>query len=74
MVSFLHAADLHLDSPFRALPPEQMLALVSQVAPTLFAQAGPGCVRGACPEGKMSCGRADQVRRRMEALRGGRQP
>ncbi len=23
MVSFLHAADLHLDSPFRALPPEQ---------------------------------------------------
>ena len=53
---------------------DQMLALVSQVAPTLFAQAGPGCVRGACPEGKMSCGRADQVRRRMEALRGGRQP
>ena len=23
MLTFLHAADLHLDSPFAALPPEQ---------------------------------------------------
>lgn len=25
-------------------------------APLLFADSGPGCVRGACPEGSMSCG------------------
>lgn len=34
----------------------QMLKLVKEVAPHLFASAGPGCLRGACPEGKMSCG------------------
>ncbi|MGN0773562.1 MAG: FAD-dependent thymidylate synthase [Candidatus Ventricola sp.] len=27
------------------------------VAPELFRDAGPGCVRGACPEGKRSCGK-----------------
>lgn len=40
----------------------QMLALVSEVAPHLFAKAGPSCVGGACPEGKMSCGKAKEVR------------
>jgi thymidylate synthase (FAD) len=41
----------------------QMLRLVKDVAPDLFCQAGPECVRGACPEGKMSCGKAAEVRR-----------
>lgn len=41
---------------------EQMLLLVKQVAPTIFANAGPACVRGPCPEGKMSCGRAEEMR------------
>ena len=49
---------------------EQMLALVLPVAPTLFAQRGPRCVRGACPEGRMSCGKAQEVRQRYRALRG----
>ncbi|MBR0383606.1 MAG: FAD-dependent thymidylate synthase [Eubacteriaceae bacterium] len=40
----------------------QMLKLCKQTAPTLFANAGPGCVRGACPEGAMSCGQAKAVR------------
>ena len=40
----------------------QMLVLVREVAPHLFANAGPGCLRGACPEGKMSCGKAAEVR------------
>ena len=35
----------------------RMLELVAPTAPHIFADAGPGCVRGACPEGKMSCGR-----------------
>ena len=40
----------------------QMLALCREVAPRLFANAGPACVAGACPEGKMSCGRAREMR------------
>lgn len=43
---------------------DQMLALVRKVAPTLFAHAGPSCVAGPCPEGKMSCGRMAQMRER----------
>ena len=35
----------------------RMLALVKEVAPTLFAKAGPKCVSGPCPEGAMSCGK-----------------
>lgn len=34
----------------------KMLELVRPTAPYIFADAGPGCVRGACPEGKMTCG------------------
>ena len=41
---------------------EQMLELVKDVAPTLFKLAGPPCVSGPCPEGKMSCGkRAEKI-------------
>ena len=40
----------------------QMLALVSAVAPNIFKNAGPSCLRGSCSEGKMSCGRPDEVR------------
>lgn len=35
---------------------DEMLALVKPTAPYLFMDAGAPCVRGACPEGKMSCG------------------
>ena len=41
---------------------EQMLWLVKNVAPHLFAKAGPDCLYGACPEGKMCCGKAEEVR------------
>ena len=34
----------------------KMLELVRPTAPFIFKAAGPGCVRGACPEGKMTCG------------------
>ena len=33
----------------------EMLRQCKEVAPVLFADAGPGCVRGACPEGTKSC-------------------
>ena len=40
----------------------QMLALVSAVAPSLFKTAGPSCLNGKCSEGKMSCGKSQEVR------------
>jgi len=40
----------------------QMLCLVRKAAPALFKEAGPPCVRGACTEGKMTCGKAREVR------------
>lgn len=45
----------------RALAKE-MLKEVQKVAPNLFKDAGPGCLTGVCPEGRMTCGRAKEVR------------
>ena len=42
----------------------RMLLLAKEVAPNVFKDAGPGCVRGACPEGRMSCGKAAEVRKK----------
>ncbi|MDR1260438.1 MAG: FAD-dependent thymidylate synthase [Oscillospiraceae bacterium] len=39
----------------------QMLKLTIKVAPNLFKNSGPSCVRGPCKEGKMSCGKAEQT-------------
>lgn len=36
---------------------DEMLRLCREKAPVLFADAGPGCVRGHCPEGKRTCGK-----------------
>ena len=36
---------------------DEMLACCRIAAPDLFRDAGPGCVRGKCPEGKKSCGK-----------------
>ena len=35
---------------------DEMLRISYHMAPELFRDAGPGCVRGRCPEGKRSCG------------------
>jgi len=40
----------------------EMLRLVKSAAPVIFKDAGPGCVNGRCPEGKMSCGKSKEVR------------
>jgi len=40
----------------------QMLELVCEVAPNLFKNAGPSCLSGKCPEGKMSCGKQVEVK------------
>jgi thymidylate synthase (FAD) len=46
----------------------QMLKLVKAVAPTLFKNAGPSCLLGPCPEGKMSCGKVKEKRSFYSAL------
>ena len=48
---------------------DQMYRLVYAAAPKLFQNAGPSCVRGACSEGKMSCGKMREVRERFAAMR-----
>ncbi len=40
---------------------DEMLRLVREVAPTLFKNAGPSCMNGKCPEGKMTCGKMKSV-------------
>lgn len=40
----------------------RMLELVKEVAPNTFKNAGPDCVRGACSEGAMTCGKAKEMR------------
>lgn len=39
-----------------------MLRKVVQVSPALFEDAGPFCLKGACPEGKMTCGQFSKVK------------
>lgn len=39
----------------------QMLSLVCEVAPRLFKKAGPSCVNGVCAEGKMTCGKRNEI-------------
>jgi thymidylate synthase (FAD) len=35
----------------------QMLGMVQELAPNLFEGVGPRCLRGGCPEGKLTCGK-----------------
>lgn len=40
----------------------EMLTQVKHIAPTLFKYAGPACLLGKCPEGKMTCGKMNEMR------------
>lgn len=41
----------------------EMFKLVYKVAPVVFENAGPACLRGACKEGKMTCGEASKIKK-----------
>ncbi len=47
---------------------ERMFEACYAAAPALFADAGPACLRGACPEGQKSCGRQAQNRAERQAF------
>ncbi len=51
----------------RALATE-LHRLCLETAPLLFADAGPGCLRGRCPEGEKSCGQAAVIREERRRL------
>ena len=40
----------------------KMLKICREVAPSLFSGAGPKCLDGNCPEGKMCCGKTKEVK------------
>ncbi len=42
---------------------EEMIKQLKVIAPTVFKYAGPPCLSGACPEGKMSCGKMAEKRK-----------
>jgi thymidylate synthase (FAD) len=46
----------------------EMLRLVRVAAPLLFADSGPGCLAGPCPEGRMTCGAITVVRQEFAKL------
>ncbi|MEG2985586.1 MAG: FAD-dependent thymidylate synthase [Peptostreptococcaceae bacterium] len=46
----------------------EMLKLVKEVAPILFKNSGPNCVKGPCPEGNMTCGDIVKVRQKFNNL------
>ena len=47
---------------------KEILRQARSVAPLLFAKAGPGCVDGPCPEGRMTCGATIEVRQEFSKL------
>lgn len=46
----------------------QMLRIIKGELPAVFADDGPGCVSGPCPEGKMTCGRTREIRAKFKQL------
>lgn len=46
----------------------EMVRLVKEAAPSIFKKSGPGCVRGKCTEGEMTCGRPDEIREKFRNL------
>lgn len=46
----------------------EMLKELKMVAPILFKKSGPNCIKGACPEGNMTCGDIVQVREKFKNL------
>ncbi|MCD7810490.1 MAG: FAD-dependent thymidylate synthase [Ruminococcus sp.] len=48
----------------------EMYRLCYAAAPNIFKNAGPSCCFGKCTEGKMSCGKPDEVREFFKNLRG----
>ena len=58
---FSHRCCMRAQTEIRELA-KNMLIIVKDIAPDIFSVAGPPCVEGKCREGKMSCGKASEIR------------
>lgn len=47
----------------------EMLKLCYKIAPSIFSAAGPACCSGSCSEGKMSCGKMNEVRKTFSEIK-----
>ena len=65
---FAHRCCMRAQWEIRELA-DQMLKLVWEVAPALFQKAGPSCACGVCKEGKMSCGKAAEMKAKYAELK-----
>ena len=65
---FAHRCCLRAQWEIRAVAIE-MLKLCKQVAPHIFKNAGPNCIKnGKCPEGSMTCGKFKEIKEFYENL------
>ncbi|OWK27236.1 MAG: FAD-dependent thymidylate synthase [Parcubacteria group bacterium GW2011_GWA2_38_13b] len=48
---------------------EEMLRLAMEKCPIIFSKAGPACVNGLCNQGKMTCGKIQEVRGKFKNLK-----
>ncbi|MFO3664978.1 FAD-dependent thymidylate synthase [Anaerococcus sp. ENR0831] len=46
----------------------EMVKICKEIYPNLFQSAGPNCVNGPCPEGKMTCGKINEVRKKYKNI------
>lgn len=46
----------------------EMVKICKDIYPILFKKAGPSCINGPCPEGKMTCGKIGEVKKLYETL------
>lgn len=46
----------------------QMLKKLREISPVLFNNKGPRCIKGPCPEGKMTCGEIIRIREKFKNL------
>lgn len=64
---FKHRCCERAQSEIRELA-TQMLIEVKKIAPIMFKDMGPNCLTKPCPEGKMSCGKINEVREKFKNL------
>ena len=66
---FHHRCCTRAQWEIRALA-DEMLKLVYNVSPSLFVKSGPSCIAGVCPEGRMTCGKTEEMRSKYKLVKG----
>lgn len=64
---FNHRCCMRAQWEIRAMA-DEMLKEAKQVAPIIFKDCGPNCVKGPCPEGTMTCGKMTEIRNKYKNI------